>query len=86
MLPYVQPAVRYSELDPDFVGDPRYPAPSVWWDWQKLDLGLRLGLVEGLDLTVEWNLAEFVRGGREERTDEFLATVRWELDWKAGGV
>ena len=79
VLPYVQPAIRFSKLDPDFVGDRRYPAPSVWWYWEKFDLGLRLGLLEGLDLTVEWILGEFVRAGREESDDEFLATVRWEL-------
>lgn len=80
LLPFVAPAVRYSELDPRFRAHPQFPAPSVMWDWRKIDLGVRLGVMEGLDVTVEWNDNEFVRAGREESADEFLATVRvrWE--------
>ena len=59
-----------------------FPAPSVFWDWEKLDIGLRLGILEGLDVTVEWNDNTFVRGGLDESADEFLATVRWEMDWQ----
>ncbi len=32
-------------------------------------------------LTVEWNDNTFVRAGRDESADEFLATLRWEMDW-----
>lgn len=83
LLPFIQPAIRYSKLDPGFVIDLErvpYPAPSVQWEWEKIDLGLRVGLLDGLDVTAEWNLNEFVRGGREESADEFMLTVRWELD------
>ncbi len=82
---FIQPAVRYSKLDPEFSlgpDDPPYPAPSVFWDWEKIDAGLRLGLIDGMiDLTVEWNDNTFVRAGRDESADEFLATLRWEMDW-----
>ena len=83
LLPYVAPAVRYSQLDPDFgTGELPFPAPSVFWDWEKIDIGLRIGILEGLDVTVEWNDNTFVRAGRDESADEFLATVRWEMDWE----
>ena len=31
----------------------RYPAASVRWEWDKLDLGLRVTILEGLDVGVE---------------------------------
>ena len=80
---FIQPAARYSRIDNQFRTHPMFPAPSVFWDWEKIDLGLRLGLIDGLiDLTVEWNDNTFVRGGRDESADEFLATLRWEMDWR----
>lgn len=81
LFPYVAPAVRYSELDPDFDGgDPRYPAPSVRWEWRKLDVGLRFGLVSGLDLTLEYADNELTLGsGRRASNDELLTTLRWRL-------
>ena len=83
LLPYIQPTVRYSRLDPQFRTHPQFPAPSVMWDWEKIDVGLRIGIIdEMLDLTVEWNDNTFVRAGRDESADEFLATVRWQMDWK----
>ena len=82
LFSYVAPAVRYSKLEPRYAGDPRYPAPSVRWDWEKIDWGVNLGMIDGLlDLTVEWNDNTFVRLGQEESADEFLATVRWQMDW-----
>lgn len=94
LFPYIAPAVRYSELDPDFNaagmpgsvdGETRiffHPAPSLFWDWEKIDVGVRLGILKGLDVTVEWNDNTFVRAGRDESADEVLTTVRWEMDWK----
>ena len=82
LFSFLQPAVRVSELDNQFRTHPRFPAPSVFWDWEKIDAGLRMGLIDGMiDLTVEWNDNTFVRAGRDESADEFLATVRWEMDW-----
>ena len=81
LFSYIAPAIRYSELDPEFpVANGFFPAISAVWDWEKIDLGLRLGLIDGLlDLTVEWNLNDFVRAGVTEEADEFLATVRWQM-------
>lgn len=91
LFPYIAPAIRYSELDPRFPlgpspipgqANPGFPAASARWHWEKLDIGLRLGLIEGqLDLTVEWNLNDFIVAGNERSGDEFLATVRWMPDW-----
>lgn len=82
VLPWIAPAVRYSEMDPQFVGATGYPAPSVWWDWEKLDIGVRLGLIQGmLDMTVEYADNEFIRGGKTESADELLATFRFMWDW-----
>lgn len=90
VLSFLTPTVRYSKLDPDIPppvdgDDPSgmFPAPSVRWDWEKIDLGFRLGLVDRLfDLTVEWNLNDMtLASGRVIEADEFLATVRWQMDW-----
>lgn len=83
VLPFISPAVRYSKLEPEFAGgSPMFPAPSVRWEWEKIDFGLRLGVIEDLiDLTVEYSRNEFIRLGQPERADELLTTVRWGMDW-----
>jgi hypothetical protein len=71
----IQPAVRYSVLDNHFLGTV-FPAPSVWWDWRKTDLGLRVGLTHGLDITAEYTQHE--PGSRFPlELKEVLVTVRW---------
>jgi hypothetical protein len=42
---WIQPAVRYSTIDNRFGAPVDFVAPSVAWDWSKLDLGLRVGWV-----------------------------------------
>lgn len=81
VFPHVQPALRYSKLDPDFEGgDSRFPAPSVRWEWEKIDIGVRLGLIQGLDLTVEYADNSFILGsGAEAENNELLTTLRWRL-------
>lgn len=76
-IPFITPVIRYSAIDPDFSGDPRYPAPSVEWDWQKFDVGLRLSLLHGFRLSAEYAFNRFERDGTEEDNDEFLATLHW---------
>ena len=73
----VSPAIRYSSLDQRFGGPTTFPAVSVLWDWEKVDVGARLGVVEGLDLTVEYAFNTFVRAKQDETMDELLATCRW---------
>jgi hypothetical protein len=76
LLHGVQPAVRWSELHNSFRGDPTlYPAPSVWWNWTKLDVGVRVGFAKNVDLTVE-HAKNNVGAPRKIHPDETLATVR----------
>ena len=74
----ITPVFRYSFLDPNFEGPAQFPAPSVFWEWEKIDVGARIGLLPGLDLTVEYAFNEFERLGRDESNDEFLSTLRWQ--------
>lgn len=82
IFPWIAPAVRFSELDPKFGIGPsgQYPAPSVIWDWEKIDIGLRFAVIDELDITVEWQDNTFVRLGREESNDEFLITLTLALE------
>ncbi len=81
LFPYLQPVVRYSFLKPEFAGgSPRFPAPSVRWEWAKLDYGLRLGLIEGVDLTIEFADNEMtLANGRKISNDELLSTLRFRM-------
>ncbi len=81
LFPYVQPVVRYSFLRPEFAGgSPRFPAPSVRWKWTKLDYGVRLGLIEGVDLTLEFADNQMtLANGRQVSNDELLTTLRFRM-------
>ena len=76
-LRFIQPAARWSGLQPDFraAADKRYPAPSVWWPWTKIDYGVRIGFVYGLDLTVE-HAKHNVGSPRKLDLGETLVTLR----------
>lgn len=79
LFSHVQPAVRYSRLDNDFANPPVTPFPSGAWDWDKLDLGLRLTILPGLDLTAEYADNTFETAGGDAGNDEWLLTLRWRL-------
>lgn len=77
------PVVRYSELDPDFRPDPGrpFPAPSLAWDWEKLDVGFSLSVIEQLALTLEWTDATFTLfNGDGVSHDELLLTLALAFD------
>lgn len=79
LFPFIQPAVRYSKLDPDFRPSMFFPAPSVTWEWEKLDYGLRVGIVPGVDLTLEYADNKFILlSGAERENNEFLVTLRFK--------
>ncbi len=79
LFPSIQPSVRYSKLDPEFRASPFFPAPSVTWEWEKLDYGIRLGIVPGVDLTVEYADNSFIlASGAERENNEVLATLRFK--------
>jgi hypothetical protein len=80
LFTFVAPAVRYSELDNDFRNPPRTASPSLSWDWVKIDAGLRLGIISGVDLTVEYAENTFTLGsGAERDNNELLTTLRWKM-------
>lgn len=80
LFPMIQPAVRYSSLDPKFRPHPLYPAPSIGWDWTKLDYGLRLGIRSNIDLTAEYADNEMTLfNGRKVSNNELLTTLRWKM-------
>ncbi|HYG64928.1 MAG TPA: hypothetical protein VEL74_20265, partial [Thermoanaerobaculia bacterium] len=86
LFTFIQPAVRYSKIDNGFENVPRSatapgtPAPSLAWDWEKIDAGVRAGVIPGVDLTVEYADNRFILGsGAEEDNNEFLATLRWRM-------
>ena len=81
LFPSIQPAVRYSYLKPEFAGpSAQFPAPSVRWEWVKLDYGLRIGIIQGVDLTVEFADNEMtLANGRKVSNDELLSTLRWRM-------
>jgi hypothetical protein len=81
LFPSIAPAVRFSRLEPEFVGGGPYPAVSVRWEWDKLDLGVRLGILAGVDLTLEYAKNTFFIPAlrRDGKNDEYLGTLRWRI-------
>lgn len=75
----IQPAIRFSKLEPDFAIPSMTPSPSLAWEWEKLDVGLRIDLWNGFDLTAEFALNRFVVRGRDVENNETLLTLRYEL-------
>jgi hypothetical protein len=78
MINWIQPAVRYSSLDHQFAGPSDFVAPSFFWDWTKLDVGVRVGIVAKVDLTVEYERSQMtLASGRKVTLSEVLATARF---------
>jgi hypothetical protein len=71
--------LRYSRLDNDFANPEVTPFPSGAWDWEKIDIGLRLTVLPGLDLTAEYADNEFQTANGAAGNDEWLLTLRWRL-------
>jgi hypothetical protein len=80
LFPYLEPAVRYSKLHNRFYNLQPTPEPSLAWDWEKLDGGVRLGIWGGIDLTVEYAYNRiFLTSGRTIHENELLGTLRIRL-------
>lgn len=78
----IQPAVRVSGLTNRFRGPAQFPSPSVWWQWGKIDAGIRIGLPYKLDLTIEsttHNVGVPVTAPRDLHLRETLVTLRWRV-------
>ena len=73
----IQPAARWSGLQNDFraAADKRYPAPSVWWPWTKIDYGVRVGFTHGVDVTIE-RAKHNIGAPRKLDLGETLVTLR----------
>jgi hypothetical protein len=71
----LQPAVRWSGLQNDFRGPREFPAPSVWWNWIKVDYGVRIGFQHNIDLTIE-RAHHNVAAPRKLDLGETLVTLR----------
>ncbi|HVT59221.1 MAG TPA: hypothetical protein VHR45_12555 [Thermoanaerobaculia bacterium] len=80
LFSFIAPAVRYSRLDNRFKNSLPTPAPSFAWNWYKLDGGLRVGVLAGIDLTLEYADNTFTLGsGAKAHDNEFLTTLRWRV-------
>jgi hypothetical protein len=76
LFPYLAPALRYSKLHNRFYNLRPTPEPSLAWDWEKLDGGIRLGIWGGIDLTVEYAYNRiFLTSGQTLHENELLGTV-----------
>ncbi len=75
LFPSIQPAIRFSRLENDFSAPRGFVAPSFAWDWDKVDVGLRLTIIRKLDLTVEYSFHD-IAASRVIKHDEALATLR----------
>jgi len=75
----IQPAVRFSRLDNDFANPPVTPFVSQAWNWEKLDLGVRIAIFPGMDLTAEFANNRVITAGGALSNDEWLVTFRWRL-------
>jgi hypothetical protein len=80
LLTSIQPAVRFSRLANGFRNLLPTPAPSFAWNWDKLDAGVRIELLSGIDLTAEYADNTFTLGsGAKKHEYEFLSTLRLRL-------
>ena len=73
----IQPAARFSVIENHFSSS-SHPAPSIWWDWSKIDAGVRVGLPKGFDVTAEYTVHD-VESRRPLELKEILVTVRWRV-------
>jgi hypothetical protein len=77
---FIAPALRYSKLHNRFSNLAPTPEPSLAWDWEKIDGGIRIGLWGGIDLTAEYSYNRtFLNPHLTENENEFLGTLRIRL-------
>ncbi|MCA9619127.1 MAG: hypothetical protein KC731_08895, partial [Myxococcales bacterium] len=77
---WVEPVARFSWIDNSFRPVAGFLAPSTAWDWKKMDVGLRIGIVRGVELSIEYsrNDAELLNGATLH-PDELLSTLAVHL-------
>jgi hypothetical protein len=74
----VQPVVRYSRLDNGFRAPAGFVAPSVMWDWTKIDFGARIVIIQNIDVTVEYAVHD-IEASQQIDHDELLTTLRFRF-------
>jgi hypothetical protein len=80
LFPFITPALRYSKLHNRFGNLMPTPEPSLGWDWEKLDGGIRFGLWGGIDLTAEYSYNRtYLTPHLTQSENEFLGTLRMRL-------
>lgn len=80
LFSWIAPALRYSRLHDAFPNAPT-PEPTLAWDWEKYDGGIRLGLWHDIDLTLEYSYNRiFLTPQIVESVNEALATLRIRVD------
>jgi hypothetical protein len=78
---YYAPALRYSRLHDAFPNLVPTPEPTLAWDWEKYDGGVRFGLWREIDLTLEYSYNRiFVTSHVVDSENEALATLRLRFD------
>lgn len=75
VINWVQPVLRFSNIANDFETPPAYPAPSVGFDWRKWDIGVRVGVIRGMDFTAEYSRVDMI-APPTLHPDELLLTFR----------
>jgi len=75
VINWVQPVVRFSNINNRFDVPREYPAPSVGFDWRKYDLGVRVGIIRGMDFSAEFSHLDMVVPPTLH-PDELLLTLR----------
>lgn len=77
----ISPVLRYSNIETNFSGKGGYPAPSVSWDWQKIDVGFNVDFPYRTKLTVEYAINRFETKLGTANNDEFLVSLNWRYRW-----
>jgi len=77
----ISPVLRYSNIETNFSGEGGYPAPSVSWDWQKIDIGFNIDFPYRTKLTVEYAINRFETKLGSANNNEFLVSLNWRYRW-----
>lgn len=72
-LNWIEPVFRFSSIHAMFDAPAVFPSKSLAWNWFKYDLGFRVGIVRGIDLTWEYSHTDT---NRDVDLDEILTTLR----------
>jgi hypothetical protein len=75
VINWIQPVFRFSNIGNKFEVPFNYPAPSVGFDWRKYDLGVRVGVIRGIDFTAEYSRHDMIVPPTLH-PDELLLTFR----------